>query len=350
MLKLLFILSFALAIYWGASSVWSEDYMVGIDFMTYHFEANILILASIILVFYYVLWFGVKLLYGALYLPATLRAKWNQQKLAKLDNALQHSLIKFLSDQNEAAVKNLLAILPDLEMKNREIYYLAQSIAHKDDITAITYYQQLLESKYAKNYAASKLAQIHYKSNSYNKAEEYALKSLTQEVSDAPVLMLLVKIYAAMHLWDKIPKIVSQMKESHQIFYRQNSEEIAKIYYEAAKHYLHIADDSKAQSYLEYALDANALNFQALNLYNEIMNNNGQRQDFIAMLQAAFSARPCFEIAQMFIANSSDEPLDKYRALVALVPVGKYPEIFLAISAYLGLNDEAQNIIQAAKI
>jgi hypothetical protein len=61
-------------------------------------------------------------------------------------------------------------------------------------------------------------------------------------------------------------------------------------------------------------------------------------------LKASFAANPCFEIARMFADSSGSSAEDIYGTLARIVYPSKYPSLFLALAAYLNLNDKIQEI------
>jgi tetratricopeptide (TPR) repeat protein len=153
-------------------------------------------------------------------------------------------------------------------------------------------------------------------------------------------MLILIRIYASLGTWPKMVFIVAKLQRADKAMFEANAEEIASYYYAASKHYLQVGLDDEAKKYLESALEYKPDYIEALNLFMELLTNANNSADLLKILKAAFSAKPCFEIARMFADSSRSSAEVIYGTLAGIAQPAKYPAVFLALAGYLGIKEK----------
>ena len=155
---------------------------------------------------------------------------------------------------------------------------------------------------------------------------------------------MLLRIYAALEAWHKLVFIVSKIKRADSKLLQKHSSEIAVYYYEAAKAQLKLGSDENALRYLESALELCPDYLEALNLFVDLSINLQNTAYILKILKAAFLSNPCFEIARMYVASSRNSADANYGILASMANPMQYPDLFLAMAAYLDLPDKVASL------
>jgi tetratricopeptide (TPR) repeat protein len=134
--------------------------------------------------------------------------------------------------------------------------------------------------------------------------------------------------------------IISKLQRADNTLFEQHKEEIGLYYYQAAKYYLQSGSVEEAKKYTELALQLNPGDIDSLSLFTELMINTNNINLLLTVLKNAFKFKPCFEIARMYADSVNDNAEEIYSMLASIAPIQKYPELFLALSAYLSLPDK----------
>ena len=204
----------------------------------------------------------------------------------------------------------------------------------------IQHYRNLIDKKNYSVYASKKLAEIFYESTHHKEAEECAVRAFNEDDTDTELMLILIRIYANLGEWPKLVFIVSKLQRADLKMIEENAEEIASYYYAAAKSYLQSGSDDEALKFLEYALELNPIYIEALNLFTELSTNVNNTVAILKILRAAFSANPCFEVARMYADSATGSAEAIYGTLAGIAQPAKYPALFLALAAYLGLIEK----------
>ncbi|GAB4163254.1 MAG: hypothetical protein Tsb006_2090 [Rickettsiaceae bacterium] len=244
--------------------------------------------------------------------------------------------------------KNSLKIIQNLASElgedNKDIANLVVAEADAGFDKKIQHYRNLIDKKHFSVYASKRLAEIFYNNTHHLQAEEFALKAFNEDDTDTELMLILIRIYASLGLWPKLIFIVSKLQRADVGLFEKNSAEIASYYYGAAKHYLQAGAEAEAKKYLESALEFKPDYIEAISLFTELETNVNNSAVVLKVLKAAFAASPCFEIARMFADSSRSSAEAIYGTLAGIAQPAKYPALFLALAAYLGLNNKVAEI------
>lgn len=303
-----------------------------------------------------VLFIILKSIFLILNLPSILKNRWMQRKLVKTNQKLLYVLAELLMGKKDKSLAMINKIINEVNSNNangnKEVANLVFAEAERKFDKKIRYLQSLIGKKHYSFYANKNLAMIFHENGHYKQAEEYALQAFNENDTDPELMLSLLRIYAALNEWPKMVFIFSKLQRVNVGNIEKNAEEIARYYYTAAKFYLRDDADDEALKYLEYALEINPAYIEALNLFTELSNNNKNNAAILKVLKAAFSFNPCFEIARMYADNVLSSPEGEseggaeaiYGSLSEIVQPSKYPALFLALAAYLGLIEKIQEI------
>jgi tetratricopeptide (TPR) repeat protein len=280
-------------------------------------------------------------------MPSLLRKKWHDRKLMQTNKKLLIVLAELLMGNRKKSINLTNKLVADLKGENQEVINLIRAEAEEGFDKKIQYLRALLDKKYYSIYAAKKLAEIFYQNAHYKQAEECATKAFNEDDTDTELMLTLMRVYAALGSWHKLAFIISKLKRANVQLLEERSEEVASFYYAASKATLQSGDDEKALEYLESALEFYPGYVEALNLFMELSVNAKNTTNLLKVLRVAFISKPCFEIARMYADTSRSSAEAIYGTLAGMASTSKYPDLFLALSAYLGLSNKAKSANEA---
>ncbi|MDC0865265.1 heme biosynthesis HemY N-terminal domain-containing protein [Rickettsiaceae bacterium] len=338
MIRFLILIISLLLLYLGFDAIASYDFPLYISALNYQIETTLFVFAVIFLLTGFFLMLLLKAVFLIFNTPNMLMRKWKNQRVSKSNKALLNSLIQLVIGDRQKSLSLIkrVASSSDKENKSTTNIILAETIDSSDK--KISYLTNLLDEKEYSFYASKKLAEISYKSKQYEQAKNYALRAFNENDSDIYLMLLLIRIYAALELWAKCFFVVSKLEQSDKVLFMKCSLEISEFYYLAAKTELKNENDSEALEHLEYALEIRPDYIEALSLFTEISTNMKNTHAVLKVLESAFLANPSFEIAEIYIASCTDSPEIIYKTLAKIVSPKEHEGLFLAISGYLNLT------------
>ncbi len=343
MIKFLILCTVFLLFYLGFKAIGEYDSALQCIILGYQVDTSLFTFVTIFVAIQLVLMIFLKMIFLVFNIPKLLKRKWQQKKLQKINQKLLTVLAELLMGNRSNSISLTNKLIPDLDGHNKEVMNLIMAEAEQGFDKKIQYLRNLLDKKHYSIYAAKKLAEIFYNNMHHKQAEECALKAFNEDDTDTELMLILIRIYASLGAWSKLVFVVSKLQRADSKLLEKKSEEIASFYYAAAKSYLQ-SDDDEALNYLKSALDLRPDYIEALNLFTDLSINMKNTASVLKILKAAFSAKPCFEIAKMYIANSSSSAEAVYGTLAGIAAPVKYPDLFLALAAYLGLIDKILEI------
>lgn len=330
--------------YVGFTYVSAYDTNVQFALANYTIETTLFTFTVITLVLLLLLLTGLKFVFLIFDLPQIIRNKMHRNKLQRLNNKALKSIADLIMGKKVSALDLASRVVLENGEDNSDILHLIK--AEKNDAfeEKVRYLRMLTDKKHFSIYATKKLAELFYNSSHYAEAEEYAVMAFNKDDTDIDIMLLLIRIYAKMSVWHKMIFIVSKIQRADSALLESISDEVAKYYFLAAKHYLAAEDDAEAAKYLESSLSLKVDYLEALILYSEIKINMKHTAEVLKVLRTAYSYSPTFEIAQLFINCSMSSPEVTYNTLKSIAGSKDNNGLYLAIAAYLGLTDKIDEL------
>lgn len=339
---LLCILVFLLYIAFGA--IEEYDYSLKISLLDYQIETTIFTFAAVFILIQLFLLIVLKLVFLIFNLPMIIKNSWNQRNIRNTNKKLLRIYSELLMGNRDKSLKMTHQIVYYLNDENKEFVNLVLAETEEGFDKKIHYLRELIDKKNYSVYAAKKLANLFYNNSMYMQAEEHAVRAFNEDDTDIEAILVLIKVYSKLKLWPKMIFIVSKLQRADRKFLVQNSQLIASYYFDAAKDSLENNNDEEAIKYLESALELNPDYIEALNLFMELNINLNNTSSILKILKAAFASKPCFEIAEMYVKCSCSSVDAIYGTLAGLAKPSENVAVFLAIAAYLGLEDKIREI------
>jgi tetratricopeptide (TPR) repeat protein len=349
MIRFLILCTIFFLLYLGFSAIGEFDSSLHFTAYGYEMESTIFTFGALFVAVQLVLMIVLKMIFLIFDLPTIIKKKWHNRRLVKINKKLLNVLAELLMGNRKKSLSLTNGMISEIDDDNKEVINLVLAEAEEGFDKKIQHFRNLIDKKNYSVYACKRLAEIFYKNTHHKQAEECALKAFNEDDTDTGLMLILIRIYASLGEWPKLVFIVSKLRRADVKIVDKNAPEIATYYYDAAKSYLQGGSDDEALKYLESALELNPKYIEALNLFTELSMNLNNTVATLKILRAAFSANPCFEIARMFADNSTSSAEAIYGTLAGIAQPGKYPALFLALAAYLGLIEKITEL-KAAKL
>ena len=306
----------------------------------YQIETSLFTFVTIFIATQLILIIILKLVFLVFDIPTLIKQKWHKRKLLRVNRKLLYVLSELLMGNRKKATEASNSLVPELDEDHKDVINLILAVSEEGFDKKIQYLRNLIDKKNYSVYASKSLAEIFYNNKHYKQAEECAIKAFNEDDTDAELMLVLIRIYAALGLWPKLVFITAKLQRADAKLLKEHSSEIASFYYAAAKSYLQSGEDVEVTNYLESALELSPDYIEALNLFTELSNNTNNTASVLKILKAAFSIRPCFEIARMYADSSRSSADVIYGTLAGIASPAKHQALYLAIAAYLGLNNK----------
>ncbi len=344
MLKFLVLCTVFFLLYLGFNSISEFDSLINFSVWNYQIETTIFTFGLIFLVVQIALMLILKTIFVIFNIPSIIKESWYKKKLIKINEKLVTIIAELLMDNKIKSLDLTKKLISELNQKTKELSYLVANEMEENFDLKIQHLRKLLDKKDYSFYAAKKLANIFFANKHYREAEDYATKAFNEKGSDTDLMILLIKIYAKLETWPKMFFVISKLQRADIKLFDNYKEEISEYYYLAAKEELSKGNDSEAINLLESALELNPSSLNALTLFTELNVNMNNSVLISKVLKSAFSIKPNFEIAQIYADSSKNSPNVIYATLASLANPEKNKGLFLAIAAYLGLQDKFDDI------
>ena len=341
------ILSIAVfCLYFAFTSIINFDSQLVFNFYDYHIETTIFTFVVAFLAIQLALYITLKFIFLFFNIPTLIRKRWRRKKLQQINSKLFSAISELIMGNKEKSLSISKKLLPDIKNNNDKgnITNLILAETEKSFTKKANYLRTLANKKNYSIYAAKSLASIFYDNGYYNDAEEYAVKAFNEDDTDTSIMLLLIRIYAKLEMWGKLIFIMSKLQRANSKLLTENAREFAKYYYQAAKNSLILEEDEEAIALLKSALELKPDYIEALNLFTELNTNIKNSSTLRDILESAFSVKPCFEIAEIYIKCSDKSKDDIYNSLAKLAKADKHNVLFLAIAAYLDLPEKIREM------
>lgn len=339
---ILCIIFFLLYIAFGA--IGEYDCVLEFSLLGYKVQTTIFVFASIFLVLQLLLVIILKLVFLVFDLPSIIRNMWSQRALHNLNKKLLKICSELLMDNRQKSMQMFGKIITYLEEDDKEFTNLILAEGELVFDKKVQHLRSIVDKKNYSLYAAKKLAKLFFDNSMYTQAEEYAVKAFNEKDTDTEIMLNLIRIYDKLNLWSKMVFIVSKLQRADSKLLEKHAEEIAIYYFDAAKSLVVADSDDEAMKYLESSLELKPDYIQALNLFMELSVNKNNSSSILRILKSAFVAKPCFEIAEMYAKCSRSSADAVYGTLSGLAKPSENIGLFLALAAYLGLEDKIREI------
>jgi len=339
MIRFLILCTVFFLLYLAFNVIGEFDSNVSFFVYDYEIETTLFTLVAFFIATQLALMIILKLIFLIFDIPSIIKKEWYRRKLVKVNKKLLDVLAELLMGNRKKSLTLTNSIINEIE-DNKEIISLVMAEAEESFDKKIQHYRNLIDKKHYSVYASKKLAEIFYKNAHHKQAEECAVRAFNEDDTDTELMLVLIRIYASLGEWPKLVFMVSKLQRANAKLLEENAKEIASYYYAAAKFYIKNGSDDEALKFLEYALVLNPIYLEALNLFTELSTNTNNTAAILKILRAAFSANPCFEVARMYADNATGSAEAVYGVLAGIAQPAKYPALFLALAAYLGLIEK----------
>lgn len=343
MIRFLILCTIFFLLYLAFSAIGEFDSNVSFSVYDYEIETTLFTLGAFFIATQLALMVILKLIFLIFDIPSMIKKEWHRRKLIKVNKKLLDVLAELLMGNRKRSLTLSNNMINEIE-DNKEIISLVMAEAEQSFDKKIQHYSNLIDKKHYSVYASKKLAEIFYKNTHHKQAEECAVRAFNEDDTDTELMLILIRIYASLGEWPKLVFMVSKLQRSNAKMLEENAKEIARYYYAAAKSYLQNGSDDEALKFLEYALELNPVYIEALNLFTELSTNTNNTAAILKILRAAFSAKPCFEVARMYADSATGSAEAIYGVLAGIAQPAKYPALFLALAAYLGLIEKINEL------
>lgn len=341
MIRFLLLSALIFSLYLGFSVLSQLDSPISVSIYDYNVETTFF---TIIVMFIIVLLFALlilRLIFLLFELPYMIRKRFQLNKMQKTHNSLLKAFANLSQQNNKKAIDIINKIEIDLNQTQKEFAHLILCNAEEEFDNQITHLRSLLSSPEYEYYASKKLAKLFIENKLYKQAEEYCMKCYNSNEKDGTILMLLVQCYGNLKKWDRFDFVIRRLSEVYSSHYYLIAEDISDFYFNAAKEKLANGDENEANICVRKSLEANPYNIDAMDLYITINISIEKTDIILAMLKSSYQQVPNFEVAQMIIRLLPNTPPEKIaNELAELANPEEYPVLYLAITAYLGLEDK----------
>ncbi len=341
MLRFIFICTLIFSLYLASIYITTYDPLVTFSVLNYKTQLHLSILILILLIIQLALSLIFKLAFYILYLPFSIKKYLHQKSLSNLNKNILKTYIELLIGNRTQAIEFSKKLLTNTTYNiNPSFKNLIYSLTESNFDNKLHYLMKLLDTKLIRNYALKQLAITYSSYLMYESAEKYIEQAFAQDNTDTETLLLLIKIYAALHKWHKMLFIITKLQRTDNKLLDDHKNEFATYYFQAASFFVDKEDKDKANHYLELALNIYHSHLDSLNLFVKINDTSNKG---IKILLLAFNTNPSFEIAQIYIKYSNDKAPKLYKTLSNIVPPSKNIALFLAIAAYLKIDQKIIN-------
>ena len=344
MVRFLILCTVIILLYFGFSAAREFDCVIKLSVYNYTVETTVFVFGAVFFILTLILSIILRLIFLIFDLPTLIRKQWVKRKLKQMNIKLLRAVAELMMGNRQKSIEITTKMLFELEEENKELVTLIKAASENNHDKKVAYLRYLVDKKYYSVYAAKSLAEIFFLNAEYHEAEEYAAKAFNEDDTDAEIMLILTRIYAKLALWPKMIFIISKLQRADTRLLTTHADEISGYYYNAAKAVLGSGEDMEAVKFLQLSLELKPDYIDALILYTELNINMQNTASILTILKAAFAARPCFEIALMYIKTSKSSTNAIYGTLASIVKPNKYNDLFLAVAAYLDLPDKIRAI------
>lgn len=350
MIRFLIICSVILLLYLSLSVVGEFDARVSFNVYDYIVESTLFTFITGFVLSLFAILIVLKVIFLIFEFPYLIKKRMHLRKNHRANHALVQSMVHLLANNKFKAAEISKKVERDLSVEHKDLYNLILAESEEDFDKKIDYYRLLFASKDYTYFAAKRLASIFARNGFYEQAEDYASKAFNINEFDSDVLVTLLYCYGNQKLWNKFVFIISKLARVDPKKLNEMSIVTSNYYVQAAKDTLEKGEDHQAMNYVESALELNPSNTEAVDFFLSLNLSLNRGQDNLKVLQNALSINPSFEIAEIFINASNEEPEQIYNKLANLIEPEKNRSLFLAVAAILNLPHKIELLNRSTKL
>lgn len=327
--------------YLGITAISKYDTIISILILDYKISISIFLLIVITIMIISFSSLGIRIIGMVLKMPYIVAEKLAGYKKRSRTKSIMESYGQVVIGNLEAAQRMISRLdIKNMDEDYREHVNLLAAICNQDFDRNMPMLQNLLSNKEYHDFAAKSLARKLFDQGYYAQSLQYA-DQLRNLMNDDPEMMLLfIKLYAHLDMWEKFGLIVERYMGMYPKQDQMVAKDVSNYYLRAAKFTLADGSERDALEYLEKSLEYNPINQDALEMLCKINLTSGKGGVNLDILENAFSQAPSFAIFELYNQSSDIKDFDIYQKLSSLVDNRKYRDVFFAIAAYLDLQDE----------
>lgn len=345
MIKFLILGIIIISIYLGFSYLTFINDPILILFDDYQIEFSVLVGILFFLLVQFVFVVFMKFIGAVVCFPYRVKNYLKNKSLKKIE--LQMSLIieNYLLGFKQKSFEMTREIYSKLSDREKRIADIIIAETAEDIEEKLNYYQNFLDRKTLVPYANKKLAQIFLQNKNYHLAEKHAIQYFDFDENDEENILTLMNVYYTSGERQKLLLLVSKIENIESEFWQKNAHQVVTYLYKVAKDLVAIGEEEEAKKYLEYSFKIKPDHIETLGLYSEIAVNNNSLPQLLVVAKAAFNYSPSFDIAKIYADNAGSKSTEEiYNDLAAVASPIQYQGVFLAIAAYLGLDDKIHKL------
>ncbi len=329
------------------------DYNLALEFniLNYEIQTSLFVFIIAFIALQFLITSFVKVIAFFINFPSMVKERWGYLSDVRSRKKLVSALAECYTGNKETSIKTANKIKPYLKDYDKNIVHLIEAEKEQDLDKKCDILRKLAGKKVYNYYANKNLAIIYFEKGNYSQSEDFALKAFACNNSDPEVIMVLIKIYGYMKLWEKMSFAGSKMQRLGIDAMNKYGSKISPFYHKAAKAALKEKNDKKALKLLETALEFKPNSIEVLNMFAELSTNNKNQNALIKVLKTAYASKPSFELARMYALSSpsSISTEDIYKDLAKIVAPEKYENIYFALGGYLGLPNKIEELKNSKK-
>ncbi len=342
MIRLLIFTTIIVSLYLGFATVSTYDTSVHITFCDYVVEVRSFFLIAAIVIFSIFIASIARFTVFILNSPNIISRHIKTSKLQSSIKELLEAYSLTLCDDHVKAQRLVTKCQNDLPPEFVIHTHTILSRTETSPEQRAYHLRYLLETGTCKAFAAKRLAEYFLKHKYYQQGFEYAQKALGFCDDDPEFLIVMTDLYANLLMWDNFEAAISKLQKIDTQMFNNFSGKIAQHYFSAAKDALSNGSGANAIHYLEKVLTYKVDLLEAVDLLCVLNINAGNAHNNKKFLEDAFAAQPSFTIFVLYSKSVSIGAEEIYSNLAMLADPEYHNGLFIAIAAYLGLDDRVK--------
>lgn len=339
MIRLLSLIFLIVIAYFCFSIINEYDTDIHIEMLNYNIEVSSFFAVTIMLVACIIISLFLKIFAFIISTPELISKRIKESKTEHNIRKLLDAYSFALSDNKEEAHKIVSQIKNELPPEMLVHTYVIASKVELETEQRSYHLKHLLDFHEYKHFATKELAKHFFKYQYYPQSLEY-IKQTPNLKNDIEAQKILVTIYSKLKDFEECEKAINNIEALKPELLQELAPEIANLYFVAAKTMLENGQDDKASYYLKEALLYQANLIEAIDLLCSLNINAGKGKLNKTFIENAFTISPSFELCELYIRSTKLGPKAIYQELASLVDSRKNIGVFIALAAYLGLDDE----------
>jgi tetratricopeptide (TPR) repeat protein len=349
MIKFLSTIIFLALSYLAIIVVSKYDTTMSILLFDYRIDVSLFLLIIFFIILVCISSLGIRILGIIFKTPYMIAAKLAGYKKYSHTKLILDAYANMIMGKSDVAQRNISKIDPGSSYKEfADHINLLKAVSNGDSERNTYLLHNLLSNKQYHDFAAKTLARKLYNQGLYQQSLGFIEYVRIDSNMDRETIYLLILLYANLNIWDNFTIHVERYAGIFKDITAAETEEIATLYLRCAKYYLAQGEEQEAVKFLEQSLEYNPISMEAIELFCTINISLGQNNQNLAILEAAFTAVPSFELFELYYQSSSMVPIEIYDIFYNLVDARHHKDVFLAIAAYLKLFDRVDTLLSCA--